>query len=95
MTATVEFDRHGPLAVAMTFRQFASAYRNSVRSQYGCTVAEARAAHPDMYLRPQWVNRMVAFAAADGDIPSRVARTLTEPERYAINKFGYGFNRYV
>lgn len=81
--------------VPCTFKQYAAARRKAVQLEYYETARNCRDFMPDSLLRPEWVQALVAHAAGGGDIPASVARTLTDDERYAVNKFGYSFTRYI
>ena len=78
-----------------TFKQYAKARRRAMQLEYRQTAVDCRLFMPDHQLRPEWVQEMVRHAAAGGDIPRSVARTMTDDERYAVNKFGYSFTRYI
>lgn len=78
-----------------TFIQYCDDVRSAKREEYGISVADAQEFYPDHVLRPEWVQGLIKHAESGGEFTPAMIRTLSDDERYAINKLGYSFTRYI
>lgn len=78
-----------------TYKQFREQRIKTVMDEYDVPRKVVEDMTPELMIRPEWVQHLVSLASQGVDIPQSVARTMTDGERYTINKFGYSHNKYI